>query len=83
MMILRESHCQIIIKDVLIVVWVVVRESSEESLGFQQLIIIAIFAPMVRNLEETKCGIYSKTMVYYLLNSLPDEGFVCRCITSV
>ena len=83
MMILRESHCQIIIKDVLVVIWVVVRESSKESWRGQQFIIITILAPMVRNLEETKCGIYSKTMVYYLLNSLPDEGFVCRCITSV
>ena len=38
---------------------------------------------MVRNLKEAQFGIYSKTLVYYLLNSLPDEGFVCRSITSV
>ena len=76
-MIYRELHCQIIIKDALAVIWVVVRESSKESWGGQQFIIITILAPMVRNLKEAKYGIYSKTLVDYLLNSLPDEGFVC------
>ena len=82
-MIYRELHCQVIIKDALAVIRVEIRESSKESWRGQQFIIITILAPMVRNLEETKCVISSKILVYHLLNQIPYEAFVCRSITSV